>query len=84
MPITIRRVCEDIHRARREGCVFTDDEIRQLCGDHKNAFLLWDGAFSLARTVNPTAADYALYKRFIDGAVYYHIKIGCSSPQRST
>lgn len=63
---------------KRKDCVLSDDEIRQLCEDHKRAILLWDGAFSHARTVDPTAHDFAMYQRYINGAVYYHIKIGCS------
>jgi hypothetical protein len=51
---------------------------KKLCEDQKRVFLLWDGAFSHARTTNPKEHDFRMYKRYIKAAIFYHIQIGCS------
>ena len=63
---------------KREDCVLEDSDITKLCEEHKLVFLLWDGAFSCARTINPKEQDVKMYKRFVDAAVFCHMKIGCS------
>ena len=42
---------------KRSNCEFSDDDIDALCRHFQSVFLLWDGAFSYARTINPTAND---------------------------
>ena len=32
-------------------------------------FVLWDGVFSLARTINPTERDTSIYRMYVDAAV---------------
>ena len=60
---------------KREGCTVDTD---QLCKDYKYCFLLWDGAFSIARKTNPTVEDRELYRQFVDAAVHCHVDLGCS------
>lgn len=40
--------------------------------------LFWDGAFAVARTTNPNEEDRTLYCRFVNAAVYSHVRIGCN------
>jgi hypothetical protein len=37
---------------------------------------MWDGAFSYARTINPTANDAIAYQQFVDAAVIGHVSLG--------
>ena len=52
--------------------------IDKLCADTKQLFLLWDGAFALARKVNPTEEDCELYRQYVEAAVDCHVRMGCS------
>jgi hypothetical protein len=54
---------------KREDCVPSDAEIESLCLHFCKAFVLWDRAFSLARTVNPMEIDAIIYKRYVLAAV---------------
>jgi len=56
----------------------TPEKIDERCEEYKSAFLLWDGAFSMARKIDPTAQDRAMYRRYMRGAIEAHGKIGCS------
>ena len=40
--------------------------------------MLWDGAFSIARKVDPADSDFTLYRRFVNAAVDLHCQIGCN------
>mmetsp|Transcript_25197 Transcript_25197/g.59957 ORF Transcript_25197/g.59957 Transcript_25197/m.59957 type:complete len:527 (+) Transcript_25197:876-2456(+) len=62
----------------RKADGLSETEIDKLCEDHKLTFLLWDGAFSTARTIDPTEGDIVLYEKFVYAAVVSHISIGCS------
>jgi hypothetical protein len=53
-------------------------DIDKLCQQHKECLLLWDGAFSAARTINPTDANCYMYKLFVMAAIDCHVNIGCS------
>ena len=57
---------------------WNDTQIEELCEQHKRLFLLWDGAFSAARTINPTEEDFIMYSRFVRAAVKCHVEVGCS------
>ncbi|EJK77868.1 hypothetical protein THAOC_00273 [Thalassiosira oceanica] len=46
----------------RKADGLSETEIDKLCEDHKLTFLLWDGAFSTARTIDPTEGDIVLYE----------------------
>jgi hypothetical protein len=50
---------------KREDCVLLDLEIELLCMHFCKVFVLWDRAFSLARTVNPTEIDAITYQRYV-------------------
>ena len=45
-----------------------DANIDALCLQFREVFVLWDGAFSLARTINPTEMDITTYRMFVDAA----------------
>ena len=62
----------------RKADGLTEAEIDKLCEDHKVTLLLWDGAFSTARTIDPTEDDIGLYKQFVYAAVVCHVRIGCN------
>lgn len=69
---------------KRKDCVLTDDEIRQLCEDHKRALLLWDDAYSHPRTVDSTPHDFAMYQSISTELYTTTSKSAAQSPQRST
>jgi hypothetical protein len=55
---------------KRDDCLLlTDAEIELLCLHFREVFILWDGAFSLARTVNPMELDVITYRRYVLAAV---------------
>jgi hypothetical protein len=56
-------------RGKREGCLLLDEGINSMCLHFREVFVLWDGAFSLARTINPTRADAHTYQEFVDAAL---------------
>ena len=45
---------------KREDSI-EDEYIDRMCEKYKSVFLLWDGAFSLARKVDPKEADIVMY-----------------------
>jgi hypothetical protein len=63
---------------RKEGCLFDDSDIDDLCSQFRAVFLLWDGVFSYARKIDPTEDDWAQYNQFVSAAVEGHINLGCS------
>jgi hypothetical protein len=63
---------------KRPGCKLSDMDIDFICEQHKLCLLLWDGAFSAARSINPTDRDFRLYEQFVKAAVYCHMRLGCS------
>ena len=54
---------------KRDDCLLPDAEIESLCLHFCEVFVLWDGAFSLARTVNPMELDVITYRRYVLAAV---------------
>jgi len=65
----------------KAGCrndSLTPEKIDQKCEEYKAAFLLWDGAFAMARKVDPSVEDRAMYRRYVKGAIDAHGVIGCS------
>ena len=63
---------------RKEGCLFDDSDIDDLCSQFRAVFLLWDGVFSYARKIDPTEDDCAQYNQFVSAAVQGHTNLGCS------
>ena len=49
-----------LKEGKRNDCEVTDADIDFLCEQHKQVYLLWDGAFAAARTINPTEEDRTL------------------------
>ncbi len=54
---------------KREDCVLSNAEIESLCLHFCKAFVLWDGAFSLARTENPMEIDAITNQRYVLASV---------------
>ena len=62
---------------RREGCLLSHADIDSMCLHFREVFVLWDGAFSLARTVNPTGEEIITYQSFVSAAVEGSRLLGC-------
>ena len=56
----------------------SDDDIDALCERTRQLFVLWDGAFSLATTTDPSEGDISNYMRYAEAAVRSHKAYGCS------
>ena len=54
---------------KRPNCILSDTNIDALCMQFREVFVLWDGAFSLARTINPTEIDCSTYRMYVRAAV---------------
>jgi hypothetical protein len=54
---------------KRDDCLLLDVEIELLCLHFCEVFVLWDGAFFLARTVNPMEIDVITYQKYVLAAV---------------
>ena len=63
---------------KRDDCLLLDAEIEALCLHFREVFVLWDGAFSLARTVNPTEIDAITYQRYVLAAVKASKALQCT------
>ena len=62
---------------KREGCVLSDADIDIMCMHFREVYVLWDGAFSLARTFNPTNEDAETYHNFMSAAIQCSAIFGC-------
>ena len=47
----------------------SDANIDALCLQFREVFVLWDGAFSLARTIDPTDIDSSIYCMYVNAVV---------------
>ena len=54
---------------KRPNCSLSDTHIDALCLQFREVFVLWDGAFSLARMINPTEIDISTYSMYVKAAV---------------
>jgi hypothetical protein len=54
---------------KRSNCILADTNINALCMQFCEVFVLWDGAFSLARTINPIEIDCSTYRMYVRAAV---------------
>lgn len=61
---------------KKADCELSDDDIDELCQKYSDLYMLWDGAFSFASTINPTREDIAMYERFVTAAVHLHKDLG--------
>ena len=59
-----------LKRGKSEGCLLEDDDIDCMCLHFQEVFVLWDGAFSLARKIDPTPEDEHTYQRFVNAALH--------------
>ncbi len=62
---------------KREGCLLSDADIDSMCLHFREVNVLWDGAFSLARTVNPTKHGTETYQKFVSAVVQSSQILGC-------
>ncbi len=62
---------------KREGCLLSNADINSMCLPFREVYVLWDGAFWLARTVNPTNDDTETYQKFVLAAVQRSAILGC-------
>ncbi len=62
---------------KREGCLLSDADINSMCLHFREVYVLWDGAFPLARTINPTNDDTETYQKFVLAAVQSSAILGC-------
>ena len=58
-----------LKRHKKEDCLLSTANIDALCIQFGYVFLLWDGAFLVARRVDPTEGDIELYQHFMEVAV---------------
>jgi hypothetical protein len=62
----------------RPDCLLTNDNINALCLHFREVFVLCDGTFSLARTIDPVEADIETYRTYVTAAVERHTALKCS------
>jgi hypothetical protein len=67
-----------LKEGNRADSLLSDDDIDALCLHFWEVFVLWDGSFLLARTVNPTENDTTTYLRYVVAAVHGHEAICCT------
>ena len=63
---------------KKAGCMYTNPEIDALCSRFGDLCTLWDGAFSLASTVDPDKATISAYSSFVMAAVCCHVDLELS------
>ncbi len=64
---------------KRKDCLLSDDDIDLLCLHFWEVYVLWDGAFSLARKIDPTDKDAETYQRFTLAALQGSLILQCST-----
>jgi hypothetical protein len=62
---------------KREGCLLNNTDIDLMCLHFREVYVLWNGAFSLARTVDPTEDEIETDQSFISAAVEGSRILGC-------
>jgi hypothetical protein len=65
-------------QGKRKDCLLSDDDIGLLCLHFREVYVLWDGAFSLARKIDPTDEDTETYQRFVLAALQGSLTLQCS------
>jgi hypothetical protein len=69
---------------KREKCLMSDVDIDLMCLHFWEVYVLWDGAFSLARMVNLTHEDAENYQQFAWAAVQSCAILGPITPKVHT
>ncbi len=54
---------------KKPNCRLSDANIDDLSLQFREVFVLWDGAFFLARAIDPTEMDTTIYQMYVDAAV---------------
>ena len=67
-----------LKEGKRKDCLMSDDDIGLLCLHFWEVYVLWDGAFSLARKIDPTDEDTETYQRFVLAALQGSLTLQCS------
>jgi hypothetical protein len=67
-----------LKEGKRKDCLLSDDDIGLLCLHFWEAYVLWDGAFLLARKIDPTDEDAETYQRFALAALQGSLILQCS------
>ena len=63
---------------KRPDSILSDADVDALCVHFREVFILWDGAFSLARTVNPMENDAETYLRYVSTVVHGNDALRCT------
>ncbi len=63
---------------KRKECLLSDDDMESMCLHFWQVYDLWDGAFLLARTINPTDEDADAYQTFVFAVVHVSKILQCS------
>jgi len=63
---------------KKKDCLLSDDDLDLLCLHFREAYVLWDGAFSVARKIDPTDEDAETYQRFALAALQGSLILQCS------
>ncbi len=67
-----------LKEGERKDCLLSDDDIGLLCLHFREVYVLWDGAFSFARKIDPTDEDTETYQRFVLAALKGSLTLQCS------
>jgi hypothetical protein len=69
---------------KRPDSILSNADVDALCLHFREVFVLWDGVFSLARTMSPMEQDTKTYLRYVLAAVHGNDALHCTShPQGS-
>jgi len=71
-----------LKEGKRKDCLLSDDDIGLLCLHFREVYVLWDGAFLLARKINPTDEDTETYQRFVLAALQGSLTRNARSHQK--
>jgi hypothetical protein len=58
-----------------DNCKLSKKIIDGVCHYFQTVFVLWNGAFSFVRKINPTEEDAQMYGQFVDAAVTGHVNL---------
>ena len=64
---------------KRPDCILSDTNIDALCLHFQGVFVLWDGAFLLARTVDPMEDDIKTYLHYVAAAEHGNDALRCTT-----
>ena len=68
-----------LKEGKRPDCILSDTNIDALCLNFQGVFVLWDGAFSLARTVDPMEDDIKTYRHYVAAAERGNDALRCTT-----